>query len=277
MATSFQSSIPLRPDALGPAGSRAGGPGHKTGTRLNNAQNVAKVTDSTVTVANSTAYTFTAGGVVITYTSDGSALIAEIIAGLEAARLAAAILNGPLSGPAKIAITSGGGNVLRITETDPASGEVVLAEADANLSAFVATTAHAQEQPLDAGIFVAQSGTDGRGIKLPTLVGDKIIGLVEHRHTGVELELADLSATKLYKAFSEVPVGYEGDWVVVPENTGLITDGVYCRYASGAGGTVLGAVRATDTDTTTAVLVAGAEWVTKPVAGTKCILRLNRP
>lgn len=108
--------------------------------------NVAGVTDVTITAVNSTLYGVTINGILIGYTSDGSATTAEIrdnlITNIAANAFAAAFIVG----------TSGGAAVLRLTEVAPANGAVTIA-VSANLSAAV-ITAHQEAETLRAGVAI---------------------------------------------------------------------------------------------------------------------------
>ena len=221
-------------------------------------------------VQNNTGYQYEVDGVPITFTSDADATAAEIRDGLIAAHDAAALAN-PNGGAGKTSATASGNDV-RITELAPEDGEVNVTESDANLS-LSTVTAHSDEEPLDAGTPVVQGSGDG-SLALPSSASDILLGLVEHRHTGRELETFDTEAQ--YDALSQIPVGYRGGYVVEVEEAVTPSDDVFVRFAAGAGGTKIGAFR-TDADTATAFQVTNARWRTSAGAGEKAVLLLDLP
>jgi hypothetical protein len=113
----------------------------------------AMATDLVFTVANTTLYTFTLGGVVFTYTSSGAATLAEIVNAFVARVNAHPTVN-------RTVVASNATN-LRITASTPSG--FVLAESDANISTTaIATTAGVGTAPSNttAPIFLT-GGSEG--------------------------------------------------------------------------------------------------------------------
>ena len=246
------SAINRYPDAAIP-GARYGFD-HQIETYVNNADDVAKVVDVAITVANSTAYALTVDGVPIGYTSDASATAGEIRDGLIAAIQANAFANAKVTAAAS-------GNDVRITERDPSKGEVALAESDANL-ALATVTAHAQKEPMAPGIALEQGPGDRDG-RLP-VSGGTFRGVTLLSHANGDSEL---SGDDLFEPRSLVPVLRQGEvWVKVEENVTPASVPHYRHTASGAN-TQRGAFRAS-TDGGKATSLAGkAEFRSSASAG----------
>jgi hypothetical protein len=217
-------------------------------TFMNNAPTTAGVYDLVFTAVNGHVYTATIYGVAITYTGDGSATLAEIRDGMIAAiDLQPALL-------AKISRAASGNNV-RITELDPAtngSANIIGLDAD---TAVTVVTAHSEPEPLPAGIFVAQ-GPNFQDCRLPRASGDLLRGIVAHQHQPIHELKYPGSSKLLYPPFSQISVVKKGLVWCITEEAVALTDTPFVRYAPGAGGTQLGAVRKS-ADTATAVSLSG--------------------
>jgi hypothetical protein len=113
------------------------------------------------------------------------------------------------------------------------------------------------------GIFAARGTADSQVI-LPAAADAAILGpVVAHQST----ELALSSATVAIEAEDGVNVLRTGNIYVATEDACAPGDGVYVRYASGAEGTQLGAVRATAVTDETIDLTAEWEFEETGVAG----------
>lgn len=112
-------------------------------TCVNDSPRAAQVSTILVdTAANSTAYTVTVDGIDVSYTSDGTATVAEIATGLAAALNAEGLINGRLSASS---------NSATVTLTARVGGEpFTLSESDANLTAST-LSANALSAPLYMG------------------------------------------------------------------------------------------------------------------------------
>lgn len=111
------------------------------------------------------------------------------------------------------------------------------------------------------GTFVARAASTDRLLKPKALrlaaSSDYIFGAVLHSHSyNRETDLGTLGL-KPKTVMDILEVGVL--WMLAEEDV-LATDAVYARYATGAGGTIRGALR-NDADTASAVLVKGARFL----------------
>lgn len=231
-------------------------------TYVNSRNLAAKVVDFEITVQNSTAYTFLVGGVPITYTSDGSATVAEIRDGLIAAHAAAALAY-PNSGPAKTSAAASGDDV-RITELSPAEGEVPVSDSDANLAISVVTP-HAEEEAMVPGRVVVEADSGGSTAlgttpqaRLPRGTGKIPVGVVMHSHRGTQVSA--INADAVYDPDQPFPV-YWGPIVVDTEDAVAQGGQVYFRHTASGANTSLGKCRS-DGDSSTADALTGWRYKT---------------
>ncbi len=113
------------------------------------------------------------------------------------------------------------------------------------------------------GIFVAR-GTGDDQVVLPSASDDTILGpVIAHQN----IELARGATEVAIEAEDSVNVMRTGNIYVETEDACAPGDGVYVRYASGTGGTQLGAVRATAVTDETIDLTAEWEFEQTGVAG----------
>jgi hypothetical protein len=112
-----------------------------------------------------------------------------------------------------------------------------------------------------------KKGAADDGYATPTLVGDLIEGIAVHTHALDTIGLSGLSpATAGIQPKEMFTVLRSGEIYVLVEEAVVAHGPVYCRYAAGAGGTILGSFR-TSADTATAGLVKGAKYLTSAAAG----------
>jgi len=116
------------------------------------------------------------------------------------------------------------------------------------------------------GIFVARATSTDHLLKPKALLlaasTDFILGAVMHQHTySPETDLGTVGL----KPKTVMDVRTNGALWMLCEQAVTVTDPVYARYASGAGGTQKGAVRKT-ADTATAVLLKGARFLAASTA-----------
>lgn len=118
--------------------------------------------------------------------------------------------------------------------------------------------------PIPFGCFVSK-GTDQDHVKLPTTSSEVTASGVGFaiQDWSTEQVVADTVATFPIK--SAVPVMKQGRLWVVTEEAVNAEDPVFVRFATGSGGTQLGAVRKS-ADTTTAVQLPGARFETSALA-----------
>lgn len=216
---------------------------------FNDSTAVAGVTDLSFTQTNTHAYTFTAYGIPVSYTSDGSAIYSEIQAGLIAAIAAIPALVPLISAAAS-------GNNLRITETSAANGSMGLTGLDGSTTATV-VTAHSDLEPMPAGIVIAGTSTGFQSARLMRASGNRVVGITTHRHATIQEQQYPAPSTVNYPPNSQLNVARRGQiWCVTESAVTTLDDTVYARYAAGAGGTQLGAIR-NSADSSTAVSLAG--------------------
>lgn len=192
-----------------------------------------------ITVANSTAYEFTfaetAGSETRSYTSDGSATKAEIVAGL-----IADINDTSDSSELSWTATNIGGDLVLLAKPGVFSPSAVTSTGAGTmtLSDFNGTMAY--------GVFAAidtyGASVGATKIRLPNSSSDKLHGLVLSTHT---IESAfrptDNSAAPVYPAGSAVPCARKGVYWVKPDTNVVVGGDVYCRVTTnGAGKLQLG-------------------------------------
>lgn len=239
------------------AGMRVGmDDGHDIETYINNAGSVPGVTDIVITAVNDHVYSYSAYGITVSYTADGSATVAEVRLGLIAAHNAIPLLASMVS-----AVTSGAN--IRLTELNTANGDMAVAEADADLALSV-VTAHSAVQAWPAGIVVAR-GPNFQDGRLPTTNADPLVGCVIHQHANINERTYPAPSRVVYPPSSEVPVLKRGKVWCVTEEAVALTDTPFMRFASGSGGTQLGAIRKS-ADTATAVTLSGKAKFMTPQA-----------
>lgn len=224
-----------------------------------------KTVSIAVTAVNSATYTVTINGVVFAYTADGSATTAEITAGLRDA-------------------LNAGGEPVRASGAD--TPLIVEASADSedfshavgsNLVATV--TAAGQEIAVGVGVCMDETNTDEQAVRYPAAAGD----VTGFRFVGVTLnDLAKVAYAgqggvrnrQFYHTNTMLPILQDGVvWVRVEEAVAK-GDQAFCRYASGAGGTQLGAFRKS-ADTSTAAALPKCVYETDAVAGGLAKLRVQ--
>lgn len=228
--------------------------------------NVAQVATVTVDAAtNSTLYTVIVNGVLVTFTSDASATIAEIHAGL----LAAGIANSFLSG----VVTFSGASPDLVITADVAGVPMTVTEADADLS-LVATTANVTASPILFGRGLAQNLTDADLIALPSATGFTLAGV----SMASQIPTPNDDGIAKYEDGVAVPVLKKGRiWVLAEDAVTSLADAVYLRHTANGAVNVAGRFR-TDADTNRADVIANARWKTLTTAINQlAILEINLP
>lgn len=244
---------------------------------LNNAGTTAGVYDLSFTAVNSTLYTANVYGVHLSYTSDGSATLAEIRDGI----LASAAAQPGLILKASFAASS---NNVRITELDPAgNGPALVGGLDAN-TAVAVVTAHAEPEGVPAGVLVMRGSTYQQGRLFRAADGTaaalvKKMGITAHSHmyAAPRVSTSTSASTVNYPANSQMSVVNRGRIWCVCETVMALDDTVYARFITGAGGTQLGAFRNTS-DSSTCLSLAGLVEVRKVSigsAGSVALLKIN--
>ncbi len=228
--------------------------------------NVAQVATVTVDAAtNATLYTVIVNGVLVTYTSDASATIAEIHAGL----LAAGIANSFLSG----VVTFSGASPNLVITADVAGVPFTATEADADLS-LVATTANTTSSPILFGRGLAQVLTDAEKISLPSLTGFLFAGVSVQS----QVVTPNDDGIAKYENGVAVPVLTKGRiWVLAEDAVTSLDDSVYLRHTANGAVNVSGRFR-TDADTARADQISNARWLSLTTAINQlAVLEINMP
>lgn len=228
--------------------------------------NVAQVATVTVDAAtNSTLYTVTVNGVLVTYTSDGTATIAEIHAGL----LAAGIANSFLAG----VVTFSGASPDLVITADVAGAPMTVTEADADLS-LVATTPNTTASPIYFGRGLAQNLTDAEKISLPSATGFTFAGISSHS----QIARPNDDGIAKYEDGISIPVLTKGRIYVLAEDAiTSLDDAVYLRHTANGAVNVAGRFR-TDADTARADQISNARWLSLTTGVNQlAILEINMP
>lgn len=194
------------------------------------------------------------------FTADGSATKAEIVAGLVAAVDALGLAVDATSVDADeftIESTSENGGFTATSDGDTAS--------DLTITALVA-------QDQEAAFGVALCLDENRGdnyARAPRLSADVALCW------GIALrDSAKQPNAGGHAAQAPVKLRNKGRVAVICEDAFSVGDGVYVRYASGSGGSTLGAIR-TDGDSSSAAALSRAKFVTSGSAGEIAIIELS--
>lgn len=155
---------------------------------------------------------------------------------------------------------------LYATETTPRRGEIA--------RIGKATLGYKLEADLPAGVFVC-NGTYDYTCKVPASAANVLQSLGVVAWIASELPPADTTTNDL-PANAVVPVLPDGDIWVVCEEAMALNEDVYVRFAAGAGGTQLGAVR-DDADTASCQLLPNARVVGASTGAGVCKIRINLP
>lgn len=226
---------------------------------------VAQVDTITVdTAVNSTAYAFTVNGHTITFTSDGTATLSEIQAGLVAAGQSVSYLGG--------VVTFGGVSPDITITADTAGVPVTTVEADANLS-LVATTPNTTSSPIPFGRGLMQVLTDAEKIALPNLTGFMLAGVSMQSQ-----QYTDNDGDAEYRDGVAVSTLTKGRIWVKPEDViSSLDDAVYLRHTANGAVNLPGRFR-TDADTAKADQITNAKWLTLTTGANQlAILEINLP
>ena len=126
------------------------------------------------------------------------------------------------------------------------------------------------------GVALAQGAADGQ-CKLPAASGDiaKILGVAALVQTK-EQPLPSASGPVVYKMGSDIALMRKGRIYVKVEEAVSAMDAVFIRFASGGGGTQLGAFRKS-ADTASAAQVSGAVYRTSAGANGFAVVEFNLP
>lgn len=240
-----------------------------------------KLVSVAVTAVNGFAYSLTVNGTVFTFTADGSATTAEIVAGLSAA----------VNAGSEPVHASGTDTPLLLEATrDPqpaadfddlsAANRRLTGDFSLSLSAnLVQTLLVDQGQEISAGVGVCKDerSTDAQVCRLPRQASDvtgfRFIGPVLNDLAHVAYPVGN---KQTFHRNTMLPVLEEGDIYVMPEQAVQYGDPAFCRFAVGAGGSRLGAWRK-DADSATAAQPSGRTYFkSDTAAGQLAVLHVER-
>lgn len=194
-----------------------------------------------------------------TYTADGSATKAEIVAGLVAAVNALTL---------KVTAASVDTDEFTI-ESDSEYGTHTLSSTGATPSDLTLTTLVAHDQEAAFGIFLCLDEKRGDNYaRMPRASGDVA------KCWGVALrDSAKQPNAEGHASQTPVKIRNKGRVAVTSESSFSVGDAVYVRYTASGNNTQLGAVR-NDSDTSTAGSLSRAKYVTSGSAGEIAIIEL---
>lgn len=156
-----------------------------------------------------------------------------------------------------------------ITATDITDGAGTLVAVPFGVGVCVDTAAFPHR-------FTSEPETD-KLCRLPSGAGDiafpNFLGVAMRRQM-IENDLAFANTKNAYPPNYPVGIVHKGRVWVSPEQTVVVTDPVYVRYAAGAGGTQLGSFRK-DADTASAAQAANARWYRGSDVNGLAVLELN--
>lgn len=263
MATEIQLVFNEQP-AIGVAGQLVFGRGdvHSrfAGTR--------KLIEVTPTASNGKIYTITLNSTPFVYTADGSATVAEIVTGL------AALIN---AGTVPVTAIDNVTTLLLESDLDGASGsaaDFTYSDSVDSVGTLVEVVLVAQGQEIPFGCFVCKDerSSNDQAVRLPRSSAD----VTSSRGEGpVVNDFAKTSHGGTFKSNTMLPVLHEGEIYVTVEETVAKGDDVFVRFASGSGGSQLGAFRKS-ADTSTAVALPRASYESAATAGNLARLKVNR-
>jgi hypothetical protein len=201
------------------------------------------------TADNSQAFTITINGTAHTYTSDGSGTTTEIATGLQA------LLD---ASEEPITSTRSGTTLTIVSDLYDEDGDFTISVTAGGSGVLTLATlvAHRQSIPHGVGLVADPNETGGVAARLPRLAADitggTFLGLAARE------EMVEYDADGIEAGVS-TPIVRKGRFGALVEGTVTSEGDVYCRFASGSGGSQLGAFRA-DSDTSTAALVPNARF-----------------
>lgn len=239
-----------------------------------------KLVSIAVTAVNSTLYSVTVNGTLFSFTSDGSATTAEITVGLrDAINLGAEpVTASGADTPLLIESKTDGVFGMDFSDTTPANARLTgdfVAVLSANL---VATTLVAQGQQIPFGVAVCRDerSADNDAVRLPRQATDVTSTLFKGIVLADTAKTANVVSNKqVFNRNVMVPVLKHGYAYVRVEEAVNKGDQAFIRFASGAGGTQLGAFRKS-ADTASAAASPNCTYETTAAAAGLAIVRCDR-
>ena len=236
---------------------------------INSAAQVTGVTDLVPAVVNNHAYTVTINGIPVSFTSGGAATAANVRDGIIAAIQA-------IAGALALVTPTASGNNVRLTEVAPAAGAVTIAGADGSTT-ITPVAAHVSSQPLPPGIAVAKGGSGDQDLRLMSVTGDQILGVVLYSPQAIQEDVFGVGSNVLYGPNSIVPVMTRGAvWVMVEESVTPLSP-VFVRFSPRGVNVQVGGFRASADAGPNAVAWPLATYRSTASAGQLARLEINTP
>lgn len=226
---------------------------------------------------NTTAYGATINGVRVTYTSDGSATIAEIKAGLIAA------INNSGFASKIVSAASSGVNTLDVTGLVTGADYTMTIEDGATGDLSLSTTQNAISTTVAFGRAVVVDSYDStqyvRNVKLPSAAGQEFAGITcftqKANPNATPNSQTDATGAVSYVDKDATAIMRQGlIWVRPETDVDATADSVFFRQTV-AGNTEVGALTTVDDGNTDAVPTA--KWRSSGVAGSLVLLEINIP
>ncbi len=212
-----------------------------------------------------------------TYTATIGTTDYEVTAGTGSttATIAALLIAAINAGSQAVTAREGGTTAKVLVEADDYGDEFAYdADAQTTNALTVSELVEADESPV-FGVFVVKDENEGdQGVRLPRASGD-ITGTIGEGVIRADLtqESPRDATSGAHPVASMIDVIRRGRVWVVAEEAVEVGDDVFVRYASGSGGTQLGAFRSS-ADTSTAAALKGATWRTAAGAGELAIVEI---
>lgn len=236
-----------------------------------------KLLSVAIGASNSQVYSITLNGVAYTYTADGSATTAEIAAGLVAA------IN---AGQTAVHASGSDTPILLESTVDGPDGDFTYADS-AGTGTLVETTLVAQSAALSVGKYVCLDerrtlgGAEDYAIRAPRqatdITGGRGLGIVIEEFDLEQLPVtASTYSTSLTLPANQVlNVLHKGRCLVKVEAAVSKGGYAFARFASGAGGSVLGAIRGDADSASAAQIPNGARFLTSADANGLAVVEVN--
>ena len=276
MAQSIQSSFSFAP-AIGVEGQIARTGEHEIDGGVAASRKLVSVA---ITAANTTHYIVTINGTAFDYLSDGSATTAEITAGLVALINAGSepVHASGTDTPLVIESTKDSEFNADFSDTSAANRRVTGDFSTAYNGNMVETVLVAQGQEIPCGVAVCmdERSSDNQAVRLPRQASD----LTSFRFAGVVLnDVAKVAyavnGKQTFHRNTMLPLLRDGYVYVKVESNVSKGDQAYARFASGSGGSQLGAFR-NDADSASAAALARCFFETTATAGNLAVLRVQQ-
>lgn len=244
-----------------------------------------KLVSIAVTAANSDTYTVTINGTDFTYTADGSATTAEIVLGLKALINAGTepVLASGSDTPLLIESTRDSEYGADFSDTSAANrrltGDFSCTESETNLATPVVLVEQGQEIPAGVAVCMDERSTDDQACRLPRqasdITGMRFLGPVLNDVSKTAYSPSSTSVKQTFHRNTMLPVLKDGEVFVRVEQAVSKGDQAYCRFASGSGGSQLGAFRKDD-DSSSAAACASCRYTSSASAGELAKLKVSR-